>query len=614
MAEEAERTIVGKLQDWRDEAVQDSDSWRDRAIESYRFYTGIGQWNEEDVDALDAEGRPHLTINLTMSIINTLIGHQINNDQQAKLFPRKGGTVDVAALGSELMKHTMDISGGKYAVTDCFQDGLISAIGILKVTKERIRDKINGELVVRKVSPFSVLYDQNAQEYDFNRAGRYIFEDLWLGDDEIQEIFHVDAKELVEATADPRYESDTFFHEDAYVDDMTERNSPERKNQYRVIEGHWRKWKKNVYLVNLSNWTSSLLVGNKKIRFVRDLVNKHNYELKESGEPDRWKIIERGGWVLYKTIFCGDKVLKHKVDPWNGISRFPYCFYYPYFADGYPFGVVDNLKDPQRELNKRISQELHILNTTANSGWIIGDKTDQRAYDDLVINGAKTGFVGDVSKFGGRLERINPTSLPQGHALMAGQHEEHMDRISGVDPNLRGITERKESGKALNIRQTATLTVAAVMFRNLNRTQIQLGEFLWDVIRTPDEEGGFGLYSQHEIESIVRNVNLKKFIGQDGQIDLSVLQSDDIGSYGIKVDTNPNTITARLENLELLLKIAQAYGPGPDGRPVIPPEFLIELSDIPQREELMERLQQLATQPPAIPGGGQPQKRMLMGA
>ena len=64
-------------------------------------------------------------------------------------------------------------------------------------------------------------------------------------------------------------------------------------------------------------------------------------------------------------------LLEHKEDPFGGMNMYPMVRFSPYWNDGQPFGLVDNLKSPQEEENNRRSQALHILNQTSNSGWIV---------------------------------------------------------------------------------------------------------------------------------------------------------------------------------------------------------------------------------------------------
>ena len=68
------------------------------------------------------------------------------------------------------------------------------------------------------------------------------------------------------------------------------------------------------------------------------------------------------------TVTADDVVLD---DDWSIYRSFTIVPFFPYFRRGNPFGPVDNLIDPQNLLNKTSSQELHIVNTTANSGWVI---------------------------------------------------------------------------------------------------------------------------------------------------------------------------------------------------------------------------------------------------
>ena len=128
----------------------------------------------------------------------------------------------------------------------------------------------------------------------------------------------------------------------------------------------------------------------------------------------------------------------------------------------------------------------------------------------------------------------------------------------------------------------------------MNRTQVSVGQFLWDVIRQRDEDGSLSTYSDREIESIVQEANLREFIKDDGfggqEIDLSPIQADDIGQYGLKVATSSNSPTIRADNLELLLRIAERF---PD---YIDPEFIIRLTDHPDKEEMIERMKQRQAQ------------------
>lgn len=580
---------VSDLQEWKSEDVSDSKPWRERAKEAFCFYTAIKQWHQEDIDKLDDEGRPHLTIPLITSIINTVTGYQIDNEQQFKLYPRRGGTAAIAALGTELLKHTMDDCFGNDHATEVFQDGNIGGVGVIEIQEGS--DNINKELLIRKKSPFNVIFDQSASDYDFDEKGRRVFEETWLTKEEIQLGFHKSVKDLVQSTEDPRFDEEKMFTDDYSSSTATR----ERKGLYLVNKSYWRKWEKQVYLLELQPWKTRLIHGPRMIQMAKEFIEAHKKQQEALGQPPLMKIQEVAGWKLYKTWFVGEMELLHEEDPWNGISDFPIKPFYPYWADGYAFGIVEGNKDAQRYLNKMFSKELE-----PNLGWEVETSSDHEAMEDLARNGGKSNFIFRKDKFGGGRRLESPKPFFE-HELVIERLERFMNQISGVDTQ-RGISRGrgKESGKALEKRISAGIMVSKIVHKNFNRTLRKVGTFLWDAIRQKDENGESKYYSREEIEAIVQESSLKQFMGQGGQVDLSPFFSETIGNYGIKVSTSPSTQTIRAENQEYLLRIAEIYAKL-YGVPVIPPQFLIELSDLPNKDDIIEYLKMPQQQPQPQP-------------
>ena len=99
------------------------------------------------------------------------------------------------------------------------------------------------------------------------------------------------------------------------------------------------------------------------------------------------KLIKKVRWTI-----TADQVVLH--DDWSPYKDFTIVPYFPYFRRGKPFGMVRNLLSPQEQLNKISSQELHIVNTTANSGWVVETGSlNGMTSDDLQERGAQTGLV-----------------------------------------------------------------------------------------------------------------------------------------------------------------------------------------------------------------------------
>jgi hypothetical protein len=588
----AEAKVIEESKDQYRSACDDNVEWLTRAKESYQFYTGIQQWDTDVLDVLAKEGRPALQINLLMPIVNLLCGYQRQNRSDIKLYPRSSGSTAVAELGSELIKHTMDVSGGIYEESDAFFDGVVCGKGWIGCDVNYLNDPLNGDIAVEKESPFAILEDQKNRKYDINQ-GDFVFKTWWWNKRQIELQYPGKAKYIEDSTSAPEWIYDKIQDEGDYTEDLSswEDEGQRSKSQYRIRERWYKKWEKCTFLIHIPTLSIKRLTG-EQVEQV-----KHKLALVGGNE---FRIIDRPAPVLYKAVSSGDVLLEHIKDPFDGLNLFPFFRFCPYLADGYVFGVIDNLKDPMREVNKRRSQELHHLNLTVHSGWMVGDDSNEDAVRKLEQFGSRPGVVICPKHYGGSLERIEPGNRSIGYEALSALAAKDIQNISGINPSLLEQTpEPKESGRAKMLRQQAGLTVSEMIFDNWRRTQQAVGYFLWELIRTST------IYTQEEITAVVQEHNLKSFIRSDEtgreSVDLSAMRGWRLGRYGVKVSQSANVPTIRMANYEMLLDAMK------QGLPV-PPEFLIELSDLPNKDEIISYLQkvsQLDKQRRQITGAGQ---------
>jgi len=602
---QSETRIVEQCKDWFKSDMETAHKQMERARENFRFYTGIQQWDAEIVERLAAEGRPALTINRILSTVNTLSGHQRDNRSDIKLFPRRGGTQPIADLGTELIKHAMDVSGGQYELSDCFDNGIISGYGWISVRVDWSNDPVHGDLLIENESPFDIVEDQDNRRYDLNRGNR-VAKIFWWDRKQIELQFPDKVSRLREATDSPEWNADKEPFEDERVDYEADAHTLPggadahalSKTKYRVREYWWKQWERVTFLVNIET-LSIVRLPEKKAKIAGEIIAAY---------PDMrstWRIIERPAEVLHMAAMVGDMLLEHTVDPLRGITMFPFFRFCPYWSDGYAFGVVDNLKGAQTELNKRRSQALHSLNQTANSGWKAKALTP-RGREILELYGAKPNLVLDEREFGGSIEKIEPNRMDQGHFLLAQQAGADIKDISGVNSDLLGTNPREsESGRARLIRQEAGLKSTKTVFDNFSRTVAGLGSFLWEVIRNGE------LYSEAEIRAIVQDRNLKAFYQRDPQtrqpviepvtgqpiLDLTPMREWRFGRYGVRVGRSVSAPTVRAMNFEQMLEAAKSGIP-------VPPDLLIEMSDWPNKDEIIERIRQAQQQTPPMVGAG----------
>jgi hypothetical protein len=574
MADRSEITIARKLVNYYVEADSFHSKWRDRAAEAGKFYRGGSeQWNSVDVSALDEEGRPHLTLNHIFPVVNTISGLQRQNKSDVVVFPRKNGQQMIARVLTALMKHADDECNGEYEESDVFLDGLIYGKGWEVIDIDYRNDPITGQIVKYRVSPFSVFEDPNCRDYDLNhpeKGANWIVREFWWDKEALILQYPKKVKDITNGGF-KTLEGDIRTFEESSSPPTTEPNEPEpagqveRKKQYRVKEFYWKSYERKIVAISQFDYTDRIVTEEEKAKLeelMREYPGKIKYEFDD-------RVVE----VLHKTVMLGDLVLENIDDPYGGITAFPYFRFCPYFVDGYSMGVVEQLQDPQRELNKRRSQLLHHLNSSANSGWIYEDgsmKPDDE--ENLKSFGSKPGIHVKYKRGFSKPDKIEPTRMSEAHLAASSLSADDIRKISGINPDLLGeASKRVESGVAMAMRHRAGVLSTEVVFDNFRRTKQLSSSYMIDRIRGTD------VYSLEEIKAIVEEE-------ESLNVTLSEIRNWKGGSYGVKVSWGDKSPTTRLANFQVIM---EAFQRAPD---VIPVELVFEMSDIPNKEKILEHI------------------------
>ena len=132
--------------------------------------------------------------------------------------------------------------------------------------------------------------------------------------------------------------------------------------------------------------------------------------------------------------------------------------------------MVRNLLSPQEQLNKIASQELHIVNTTANSGWMVesGSLVGMSA-DDLEEHGAETGLVLEYNRGSAPPVKIQPNQIPTGLDRISQKAALNIKSISGINDSMLGTDSAEVSGIAIQAKQNRGAIMIQVPLDNLRR-------------------------------------------------------------------------------------------------------------------------------------------------
>ena len=129
------------------------------------YYQGE-QWDNADVNALDAEGRPALTINTILPTVNTVLGEQASRRADIRFKPRRGADQETADTLTKLFLQISDNNKLDWVEQQVFTDGLImDGRGYFDVRVD-FSDNMQGEIRITAKDPLDIILDPDAKEYD----------------------------------------------------------------------------------------------------------------------------------------------------------------------------------------------------------------------------------------------------------------------------------------------------------------------------------------------------------------------------------------------------------------------------------------------------------------
>ncbi len=549
------------------------------------YYRG-DQWDEFDMQELDDQGRPALTINTILPTINAVLGEQSTKKADIQFKPRGGGNQDVADVLTKVYQQIADNNKLDWIENQVFSDGLIQDRGYFDVRID-FSDHVMGEVRIEAKDPLDILIDPDAKHYD-PRTWNEIFETKWMSIDEIEEIYgqeQADKLRMLAETGTTLGADSMEFEEERYGDTEeynygqqypTDPENARMLRSIRVIERQYYRLKDCMFYLDPVtgdmrevpyNWSKKKR-ENFADTFGLDILNKTVRKV-------RW------------TVTADTVVL---FDDWSPYRNFTIVPYFPYFRRGKPFGMVRNLLSPQEQLNKITSQELHIVNTTANSGWIVenGSLAGMTA-DDLEEHGAETGLVLEFNRGSTPPAKIPPNQIPTGLDRLGQKAAANIKQISGITDAMLGQDSAEVSGVAIQAKQNRGSMLLQVPLTNLSKTRQYLAESILHLVQ--------GFYTEERVIQITDEEDPYKprvplRVNQMTPEGL-VINDLQLGEYDVVVSSAP----AR-DNFDEM-QFAEAISLRQVGVP-IPDDMIVEYSHLSRKADIADRIRKIqGTGPPS---------------
>jgi len=452
----------------------------DKAETCINFTVG-NQWKAADKEVLSKQRRPALTINKILPTINSLLGEHLKHRAEISFRPRGESNEDLSEVLSKLFDHINYNNNFSTLESEVFREGVITSRGFYDVRLD-FDDSMEGEIRITSLNPKNVILDPEAEEYDPDTWSE-VFVTKWVTYNDLAILYG-------KKTAERVYKSSLDQIADGALAYDYIQEAMDGFGQYYLSS---TKFQTNTY------GTSKI---HKAIRLIerqyKEIQNREFFVDPQTGDmravPDSWdkqqiaevqqilgydiakKQVERIRWV----VVAAGEVLHNEWSPYNHFTVVPY---FPILLHGHTVGVVENLLDPQEMLNKVSSQELHVVNTTANSGWKVKHGTLMNmSIEELEQRGAETGLVIETRDLAD-IDKITPNPVPTGLDRLSYKAEEHIKTISNVTDTQLGQDREDVSSKAIGMKQARGSVNYAKLIDNLNYTRKLLARNMLSIVQ-----------------------------------------------------------------------------------------------------------------------------------
>ena len=624
--------IAVRVRAWYEEATTHPlwTKFRQEADEDEGYYVGgIHAWSKDystaDARALQAEGRPVVTIQHIAPMVDLLVGTEVNARMDIRAQPQGEEDDEDARQFSELMHWSADQCELNEYISEGYKLGIIRGMSLFELGIDWTENPIDGEIFCRVLKPGrDVIWDPHWVRYDLSDAN-YLIEYRWAWvDDVIAEYPDHEAaiRQSLGAVFVPMAaasgESTEGASRDAYGGTQPHpiETTPGDHRYYdpqlrRVLicQAWYREWDVDWQVVDRSTGR------------VEDFEQKGRAEAAVKSDPDRLTLKRRARRnIRTATVLPAAYVtLTDAETPYeNDRTNYPHVAFIANRIGDEIKGLVRDLKDLLRIENKRWSQAIELASKYAT----MRPKAEELA----LVNPDALRDPADQSVLMVRPGKMNavgwhhPTGLTESVKILEALALDAKAAMREVGPNvdLLGLRGDASSGIALARRQMQGQTQMAGYPSNLRRTRKLLAQRLGRRVQQSFSRERFVRLTNELGEDTTLLVNPVEFRSQtydketlrqrreearEQQGKPRILRDIESLKYDIRMTESPATPTARAATVEQLIQVADKY---PGIFPLIADVLFELIPDLPKRPLLLSRIRrwQAAQGLTEQPGGG----------
>lgn len=525
------------------------------------------QWSAEDKAELEERGQAALVFNEIKPTIEWLLGTEKRSRADWKIVPRCQDDVKPAQRKTKLFKYVSDINSAEFQRSLAFGDAVRSGDGWIKVGVKRDE---NGafQIEYKHCSWREFWVDSRARAFDLSDA-RYLHRVRYTDVDDVISM-HPGFKEAIESAA--RASGGISDDADGVLEsEFSDKGSFLFQHSDRPLVRLRETWYRTP----------------QRVKVIRGEGPLNGEEYVATPELDAQ--IDAGGYEIVGTIrnkvrcslwidntmlFDGPSPYKHGLFPYVRVLA------YRKKRDGTVYGVIRAQRDPQEDLNKRMSKAqfaLSVRRTVYEKNAVEDPEllAEEVARPDSMIE-LNNGFI---EKF----KILENGELARGQLDLAVRDSAYIRTAGGVTGENLGLETNATSGKAINARQEQGAVVTTTLFDNLRQAMLISGRMVLSLIE------------QFMTEKMVFRITGER--GKDEFVSINDGDADnDITRFAADfiVEEQDWSASTRQAMSEELIRVAGT----------LPPEYAIlvldvafELSDLANKDEIVKRLRKAGNLP-----------------
>ncbi|MGI0011864.1 MAG: hypothetical protein ACREBU_00260 [Nitrososphaera sp.] len=457
--------------------------FRDCYISNSAFVDG-DQWDEEDIEELTKEQKAYVVFNRVGINVDVLTGFSLINPQDIFPIPIDVGDIVIDEILEGAIRFIRHKGNAYDEEANLLNDLFIGGVGVLSVYV----DYSTGEprILFDRVNPLEMTWDSSADKQNLQNAGWICRERLYapsvvdyLWEGAIEKYGLTEVNYSLYGNYVPSSNFTNLFNSGVYGSTTGASHDSDYVSSGIPIKEY--QWFEYGDFYKVSNPVTGQVIEISVTRY--DKVQK---ELELGGYPK----VKFSKKIYYKCFISGNHLLERSEN--TSSKGFTYLFATGKrkVKTGIWYGLVDNLRDPQKWANKFFSSILDIIAANSKGGAFV----EQGAFADVrqaEKDWAKSSPLIKLKRGGvSRIRERVPHPYPSGIERMMTFAIEAIREVSGINVEVLGLADRRQANSLEETRKQSALAIVARFFSSMKLLRQSEGYLIIDLMRNyllPDQ-------------------------------------------------------------------------------------------------------------------------------